>query len=216
LSQPLPACHRDGARDPEVAHDGLPGFEQDVLRLDIPVHHAAAVRVAQRGGHFAGDPQCVLERQLLLACQSLTQRLALDVRHDVVQEASGLARIVERQDVWMGQAGDGLDLAEEPVGPEGHSELRPEHLDGDRAAVLQVLGEEDDRHPALAQLPFDRVALGEGGPETDEEVYHVGSRWRPSALPKSTVSAGREPENRADAEHIQLRGRGVPRGAARR
>src|SRR2546422_1951369 len=109
----------------------------------------------------------------------------------------------------MGEAGDGLDLAEEPLCPEGHGELRPEHLDGNSAAVLQVLGEEHDRHPALAQLPFDRVALGKGGLETDEEVYHVGSRRRPSALPKSTVSAGREPENRADAEHISLRGGGV-------
>jgi len=74
----------------------------------------------------------------------------------------------------MGEGGDGLDLAEEPLGPEGHGELRPEHLDGNGAAVLQVLGEEDDRHPSLAQLPFDRVAVGEGGLETDEEVYHVG------------------------------------------
>src|SRR2546422_1128139 len=57
---------------------------------------AAAVRVAQRGRHFAGDPQRVLERQLLLPRQPFAQRLALDVRHDVVEEARGLARIVER------------------------------------------------------------------------------------------------------------------------
>src|SRR2546430_14837001 len=116
----------------------------------------------------------------------------------------------------MGEGGDGLDLAEEPVGPERHGELRPQHLDGDRAAVLQVPGEEDDRRPTLAQLPFDRVALGEGGLETEGEVYHVGSRWKPSALPKSTASAGCEPENRPDAEHMPLPGAGVPRGTARR
>src|SRR2546430_7144070 len=89
-------------------------------------------------------------------------------------------------------------------------------LDGNSAAVLQILGEEDDRHPSLAQLPFDRVALDEGGLETDEEIGHVGSRWRPSALPKSTVCAAREPENRADAEHISLRDGGVPRRAPAR
>src|SRR2546422_9299841 len=96
----------------------------------------------------------------------------------------------------MGEAGDGLDLAEEPLCPEGHGELRPEHLDGNSAAVLQVLGEEHDRHPALAQLPFDRVALGKGGLETDEEGYHVGARWGTRALPKSTRFSARRPENR--------------------
>jgi len=52
--------------------------------------------------------------------------------------------------------------------------MAPEHLDGNRAAVLQVPGEENERHPSLAQLPFDRVALGEGSLEADEEVCHVG------------------------------------------
>src|SRR5439155_21180408 len=114
-------------------------------------------------------------------------------------------------DVWMGQGGDRLDLAEEPLGPEGHGELRPEHLDGDRPAVLQVLGEEDHRHAALAQLPFDRVALDECGLDADEEVGHVSSRWRPSALPKSTVSPARRPENRAYAEQTGVPARGPDR-----
>ena len=74
----------------------------------------------------------------------------------------------------MGEGGDRLDLAEEPLGPDGYGELGPEHLDGNRAAVLQVPGEENERHPSLAQLPFDRVALGEGSLEADEEVCHVG------------------------------------------
>src|SRR5437764_2699987 len=99
----------------------------------------------------------------------------------------------------MGEGSDGLDLAEEPLGPEGHGELGPEHFDGNGAAVLQVPGEEDDRHPSLAELPFDCVALGDGGLEVEEDVGHVRSRWRASALPKSTAFAASRPENRAHA-----------------
>src|SRR2546430_3712819 len=53
-------------------------------------------------------------------------------------------------------------------------------LDGNSAAVLQILGEEDDRHPSLAQLPFDCVALGEGGLEADEEIDRKSTRLNSS------------------------------------
>jgi hypothetical protein len=46
---------------------------------------------------------------------------------------------VEREDVGVGEAGDGLDLAQETVGPDGGGDLRVEDLEGDPAVVLQVL-----------------------------------------------------------------------------
>jgi len=192
LSQLLPACCRDRAALSEVAHDRLPGFEQDVLWLMSRCTTPRLWRVAQRGRHFAGDPQCILERQLLLPRQPLAQRLALDVRHDVVKEARGLARIVKRQDVWVGKGGDGLDLAEEPLQPRGPRRAPAGAPLMATAGGASGPGRGRTTPSPLAQLPFDCVALDEGGLEADEEVSHVGVALETSALPKSTVSAACE------------------------
>ncbi len=38
----------------------------------------------------------------------------------------------------------------------------------------QVLGQVDRGHPARTEFPLDRIAVGEGGLETLEEVSHEG------------------------------------------
>ncbi len=76
----------------------------------------------------------------------------------------------------VGEPGRGLDLAQEPLGAEGRRELGAQHLDGDGAVMLQVLGEVDRRHPAPTELALDRVAVGEGGLQTSEQVGQGGSR----------------------------------------
>ena len=70
------------------------------------------------------------------------------------------------------QGGDRLDLAEEPLGADDRGELRPQHLDRDLAIVLEVLGQIDGGHAALAELPLDAVAVGEGGGEAGPGVGH--------------------------------------------
>ncbi len=61
----------------------------------------------------------------------------------------------------MLQVGGDLDLGQESLGAEHRGQLRPQHLDRDLAVVLQVLGEIDRGHAALAQLPLDAVAVGQ-------------------------------------------------------
>ena len=56
--------------------------------------------------------------------------------------------------------------------PRMAGEFGPQHLDGDLAVVLQVLGEVDRGHAARANLPLDGVAVGEGGGEAGELVGH--------------------------------------------
>ncbi len=46
---------RDRPRDPEVADDGMPGLEQDILGLDVPMYDVVAVGVAQCVRHLASD-----------------------------------------------------------------------------------------------------------------------------------------------------------------
>ena len=65
-----------------------------------------------------------------------------------------------------------LDLAEEALGAERGGELGAEHLDGDLAVVLQVVGEVDRGHAALAELALDPV----GGRRGHAEAGRAG-RW---------------------------------------
>jgi hypothetical protein len=58
-------------------------LEQDVLRLDVSMHDAAAVGVAQRVGHLADDPHGLVEGKLRRAIESTPQRLTVDERHDI-------------------------------------------------------------------------------------------------------------------------------------
>ncbi len=72
----------------------------------------------------------------------------------------------------MLQVGGDFDLLEEPLRAQDRRELRSQDLDGDLPAVLTVSSEIDRRHAAAAELPLDRVPIGQGGPEALEEVDH--------------------------------------------
>ena len=51
----------------------------------------------------------------------------------------------------------------EALGAERGGQLGAQDLHRHLAVVLEVLGEVDRRHAALAELPFDAVAVGERG-----------------------------------------------------
>ena len=114
-------------------------------------------------GGLAGDSHRVVERELLLAVESAPERLAFDERHDVVQDAIGLARIVQREDVRVLEVGREPNLPEEPLGADGGGELGPQGLDGDLAAVAQVGREVDRGHAAFADQALDLISVAERG-----------------------------------------------------
>ena len=160
--QRLAAAVTHRARDAEVGHQRVALAEQDVGRLDVAVDDAAlgarrpALRRPRAPGGAPRRPGAAPSR-----CSRSRSDLALDVRHDVVEEAVGLARVVHRQDVRMAELRRDLDLAQEPVGAERGGQLRPHHLHRHLAMVLQVRGQVHRRHPALAQDPLDLVAAGQ-------------------------------------------------------
>src|SRR5207237_6905977 len=79
--------HADRARDPKVRDYRGTALQQDVLGLDVAVYDSVAVRVGELARHFGRDPHCLVNRELLFPLQPVAQRLALDVRHDVIEEA---------------------------------------------------------------------------------------------------------------------------------
>jgi len=69
----LPRRHTHGTGDPEIRNNRLSGLQEDVLRLDISVHHTMGVRVGQRLGHVARDLECLLDGQLLVMHEPLAE-----------------------------------------------------------------------------------------------------------------------------------------------
>jgi hypothetical protein len=83
----------------------------------------------------------------------------LNERHDVEQDVADGSGIVEREDVRMMQVRRDLDLAQESLGADTRRELRAEHFRCDLAVMPDVSREIDGRHPSLAELSLDEVAI---------------------------------------------------------
>ncbi len=75
----------------------------------------------------------------------------------------------------MLQVGGDLDLGQEAIAADDGAELGVEDLDRDLAAVLQVLGEVDGGHAALAELALEAVAVRQCYLEPIEQLGHVAS-----------------------------------------
>ena len=60
----------------------------------------------------------------------------------------------------VAETGRDLDLAQKALWTECRGKLGLKHLDRDAAMVLPVLSEVDRRHPAVADLALEGVAVG--------------------------------------------------------
>jgi hypothetical protein len=168
-------AHRE--RDPEVGYERLALRQQDVGGLDVPVDHAPLVRRLQRARHLLRQRDRLVDRQLMLTVEALPERLPFHVRHHVEEEGVRLSRVEEREDMRVLQVGGRLDLGEESLGPHHGGELGLQDLERDLALVLEVVGEVDGRHAALAELALDTVAAFEGRVQAGDRVAHqLGTR----------------------------------------
>ena len=162
-------------------------MQQNVLGLDVPVNHSAAMRVVERVGDLGRDAHRLLDAELPLAIELLADRLSLDVGHHVVQESPRLTRVEQREDVRVTQRRRRLDLLHEALGAEHRGQLRLEDLDRDVALVLEVAREIHGCHPALAELALDAVAV------TQSRQEALGDRCHAPLLTGSPVLIARRP-----------------------
>ena len=65
-----------------------------------------------------------------------------------------------------------LDLLQKPLGAEHSREFGTQHFDGDVAVVFDVVGQIHGRHATGAEFFLDEVAVGEGGGEAVNEIWH--------------------------------------------
>ena len=148
-----------GAGHAEVGHHGVPFREQYVLRLDVSVNHARAMRVVQRMRNLDGDLNGVRGRKTSLPLQAVPDGLSLDVRHHVVQGGVGFPRIVQWQDMRMRETRGRFDLTQKtlPTHDRGHVGLQ--YLDRHLPMVLDIFGKQNAPHGTAPDLSDDAVPV---------------------------------------------------------
>jgi len=137
--------------------------QQDVLWLDVAVDHPLRVRVGEGVGDLVQDPHGVRDRELALARQPVSERLARDKRHHIEEEVVLRAGGENREDVRVLQVGGDFDFLPEPRGADLAREFGREQLDHDLAVERRLSREEETTHPAAAELALDVVGVPEGG-----------------------------------------------------
>jgi hypothetical protein len=150
----------------------VPVGEEDILRLDVPVHHAARVRIREGVRNLAEEADRFGERDRPGALEALPERLPLDVRHDEVQRVRGLAGIVQSENVGVLEAGRDPDLAEKSLAAQRVGELRPKDLERHVSVVLGVARQEHLGGRAFTDFALDDVPAGEAGLRALHDLGH--------------------------------------------
>ena len=116
-----------------------------------------AMRLVERVGNLDGVLQHLFQRQRTFQ-QPLRQRLAFEIFHHQEINAVLLADVVERADVRMIQAGDGLRFALEPLAQFGTiCKMRRQNLDGDNSIEAGIAGFVDLAHATRTDSGEDFV-----------------------------------------------------------
>src|SRR5947207_122398 len=113
--------------------------------------------VGERVTDVMQDAHRLADRERALVRYPGAQRLARDVRHDVVEQVALGSGGEQRDDVGMLQLGRELDLALESFSAHARRQLGRQHLHHHATAEADLLGEEDAAHAAAAELTFDAV-----------------------------------------------------------
>ena len=146
--------------DTEIRYEAVVTGEENILGFDVPVHYALRVRVLERFGDVAKDPDRIGDRQFSGALKSRAQRLAFDAGHRVIKKILFRAGEEKRNDMRVLQPRCELNLATKPVDIEARTQLRGQNFYDDVATERDFADDEDPRH-STAQVCDDLVAVAE-------------------------------------------------------
>ena len=153
--------------------------DEDVLGLDVAVHDAVPVHVAERIRHLRADVRD-LSRLHRTSCEAVGERASLDVLHDDVAAGDALvhehAGVVDADEAGMVQPAEQPDLALPALQVGDGVVVGSEHLHRDVAAEFGVTGTVDVGHAAGAEVLPEVVALsvvvGRGCGVCESQVAH--------------------------------------------
>jgi hypothetical protein len=133
---------------------------------------AMCVGIAERVGDFAGNACCVCYRKGSRTEQPLAKGFPFDEWHDVIEDLAVGGRVVERQNVRVGEASGDLNFAQEALLSEADRYFRPQHFDCDGAMMALVLGLKNGSHATAAKLALQCVASCQDGAWSYEHPLH--------------------------------------------
>ena len=131
--------------------------QQHVVRLDVTMHDAVAMRVRRCVDDVAQNAHRVRNWQRTIAFDLCSQRLAGDVRHDVVEQSRRRTSRQKLDDVRVLHPCGELNLASESVDLHADGQFRRKDLDHDPATKLHFFGQEHAAHAAATQLGLDSI-----------------------------------------------------------
>ena len=195
--QPLVALEQPGHAEvedlgPLAARHVRVGYQRDAVRLEPAVDDADLVGRIQRARHLPRDGHGLLERELPLAPQPRTQRLALEaLHHQICASVPRVAAVDHLDDAGMLDAGGGLRLAQElRDGGRVAAQLGRQHLDRRLAADQRVLGQIHGAHLAGADLAGDAVVADNLSDLHRRSISRSAARARSRPGTQAGVPAG--------------------------
>ena len=155
----------DGPCQAEIHdHDAAGVFHHDVLRLEIAVQDAGAVRRFQRGANLLQDLHRLIGRHLASLFENAAQIAARNQFHGHKAHARVFREVVHPHHVTVRHLVGKTDLLLETVDDGGVAgQLRPDHLQGHQPVQLPVLRLVDGAHAAGAKNGENLIAPGEDG-----------------------------------------------------
>ena len=149
---------RRALRQAEVREEGASGgVDQDVARLDVPVHEPLLVERVEPGRDLRHDPEYARERERA-PVEQVREAHSLHVARGEVRMPVLLPRIDNRDEVRMRQTPcDPALPCEAPPVRVVARELATQDLERDHRLVGLVQGLEDDAHSTLAEDFFEEV-----------------------------------------------------------
>jgi hypothetical protein len=135
--------------------------EKDVVGLDVAMEDAFVVGILEGFADARDDGEGLVGVDGAGA-HGLAEVHAIDIFHQQIKKRAGLAEVVNGDDVWMIEFGEGAAFAGEAFGKVSlFSERLGENFEGDQAIEFWLAGFVNETHPALAD-EFNDLEMREG------------------------------------------------------